>query len=155
MKNKNNNNNKNIINNKEAKTLDINLNNNIEENEGIIINYKIEKENPKIRIFGHSFFNNNKDKLIFICNNKSYALNEFFVLSDLSEEKDILEIKLKGIKNTVNWSNMFKDCSLLISVKDNYNMDNIDVTDMSYMFSGCSSLLTLDTFILKLEKLQI
>ena len=84
---------------------------------------------------------------MFVRENKSYELNEFFALSelsDLNEEKEILEIKLKGIKNVVNWSNMFKDCSLLLSIKDNYSMDNIDVTDMSYMFYECSLLEIID-----------
>ena len=97
-----------------------------------------------MRIFGHNFFINNKEKLSFLYENKTYEINEFFALSNISEEKDILEIKLKGIKNVSNLSYMFKDCSLLISFKDNFNMDNIDITDMSYMFSYCSLFKELD-----------
>ena len=39
---------------------------------------------------------------------------------------------------------MFKDCSLLLAIKDNYSMDNIDVTDMSYMFWGSTLLEIID-----------
>ena len=49
----------------------------------ILLKYKIDKDKPKIRIIGHNFFNNNKDKLMFVCENKSYELNEFFALSEL------------------------------------------------------------------------
>ena len=144
MQNKKNINNNNNID-KEEEVLNINSNDIFTgSNDEILLKYKIDNDKPKIRIFGHTFFNNNKDKLSFICENKSYELNEFFSLSDLNEEKEFLEIHLKGIKNVVNWSNMFKDCSLLLSIKDNYSMDNIDVTDMSYMFSRCSKLENID-----------
>ena len=36
-------------------------------------------------------------------------------------------------------SNMFRDCSSLISIKD-FQIDTRNVTDMSYLFRGCCSL---------------
>jgi len=40
-------------------------------------------------------------------------------------------------------SYMFSGCSSLLSLSDSSNWNTNNVTNMSYMFSGCSSLLSL------------
>jgi len=115
-----------------------------EKNEEFIMHYKIDKDKPKIRIIGHDFLSKNKEKLSFICENKSYEIQEFMLLSNLSKQKDTLEIKLKGVNNIQDWSYMFQDCNMLLSLKEKINMDNIDITDIRYMFSDCTSLKELD-----------
>ena len=82
----------------------------------IILRYKIEN-NDRIRLFGDFFVLNNKDKLEIIFNEKSYGLDSFFILSDKNIKSNILEIKLKPIKNLRNLSFMFAECSNLIEIQ--------------------------------------
>ena len=135
----------------------------------IIINYKIEKNTRKIKIFGYKFVINYEDTCYIIYENKKYELMEFFELKNYGN-KEVLKIKLIGISkiidasymfegcislisiynickwntnNVINTSSMFRDCKSLISVVDisNWNIDNNK--NMSYMFSGCESLISL------------
>ena len=39
---------------------------------------------------------------------------------------------------------MFQNCNMLLFLKEKINMDNIDITDIRYMFSDCTSLKELD-----------
>jgi len=57
--------------------------------------------------------------------------------------KDILQIKLKGINNITNISCMFNGCSSLFSLPDISKWNTININNMSYMFNGCSLLLSL------------
>ena len=110
-------------------------------NDQITIIYKINKNDTKIKLFGYSFIKNNKDKCKYIYDNKEYELELYFKLSN--KNKDKLIIKLKGIKNVTNISYMFNDCSSLLSLPDIYNWNTNKVTNISYMFNSCSSLSSL------------
>ena len=57
--------------------------------------------------------------------------------------KDKLEIKLKEIKTITNMSHMFDGCESLLSLPDIFKWDTKNVTDMSHMFNGCKSLSTI------------
>ena len=56
---------------------------------------------------------------------------------------NILEIKLKGIKNITNMSYMFYDCSSLNSLPDISKWNTSNVNNMSGMFYNCSNLSSL------------
>ena len=58
-------------------------------------------------------------------------------------DKEKLEIKLKGINKVTDMSCMFSGCSTLISIENFTNLNTSKVTNMNSMFSGCSSLLTI------------
>ena len=75
-------------------------------NNEITIKYKVENE-EKLNIFGEIFVRNNKDKFHIIINDKNYELTPFLNLKELKIKKEILEIKLKQIRNTKNLSYMF------------------------------------------------
>ena len=51
-----------------------------------------------------------------------------------------IKIKLKEIKTITNMSCMFDGCSSLLSLPDFSNWNTSNVTDMSGMFHGCTSL---------------
>ena len=58
-------------------------------------------------------------------------------------KKGKCEIKMRFIKSFINMSYMFSDCSSLTSLNlSNFNTNN--VKDMSYMFFNCSSLISLN-----------
>ena len=105
----------------------------------ISIIYDINKED--INIFGKEFVENNNNICKIIIDNKEYEICSKYNIKDYNKNK--LEIKLKGINNINNMSNMFRQCSSLLSSPNIYKWNTKIVTNMSYMFCGCSSLLSL------------
>ena len=81
--------------------------------------FYLPKENneEKVRIFGGKFINNNKDKCKIIFNNKKYELKEYFEDIDNNyNHKDLIIFKLIFIHNIINMSYMFAGCNSLISL---------------------------------------
>ena len=113
-------------------------------NNEITLKYKIDKED-KINIFGNQFVRNNKNNYRIIINNKDYELMSILNIKEIGLEikNEIIEIKLKQIKTVTDLSYMFSDCKTLIEIKDisNWNTDNI--LYMKTMFSQCELLTTL------------
>ena len=107
----------------------------------IKIIYKIGEED-KIRIFGDEFVKNNKDNFQMIINDNNYELNSFYNIKN-EKENEILVVKLKQIKDVTNISSMFCGCSSLIKVPDISKWDTSNVTDMKGMFGECSNLSSL------------
>ena len=93
-----------------------------------------------INIFGEKFIKNNRNNCKMIIDNKEYNIEEKFKITN---NNNILNIKLKGIENIIDMSNMFYGCKSLLSLPDISKWNTINVTNMSYMFYGCKSLLSL------------
>ena len=76
-----------------------------------------------IRIFEKKFVKHNKNKCKIIYNNKKYKLKEYLHEIDNNYNHNINEIKLKltGINNIVNFSNLFHGCIHLLSVSESKN----------------------------------
>ena len=110
--------------------------------EFINIIYKITKENPNIKLFGESFVEKNKDKCKIIIDNKEKELITYYSCKDV--KNNILKVRLKINSNITDMSGMFSGCSSLSSLKGISNWQTGNVTDMSLMFSGCSSLSSLE-----------
>ena len=108
----------------------------------IIIKYKLRNGKENIKVFGHEFSKKYKNICKIIYENKIYELTEFFKFKN-TKENNIIEIKLKGINNINDTSNMFDCCSSLISLPDISKWNTNNVSDMSYMFDCCSSLISL------------
>ena len=107
----------------------------------IIIKYKIDEKNYKMKIFGSGFVKNNEKNCELKIEDNKYKLTDIFIVpNNIAIFKDELEIKLIGVKYITNMRNMFSGCALLLDVPDISEIDTINITDMSYMFSGCSSL---------------
>ena len=75
-----------------------------------------------------------------IIDNKEYEITYQY---DVNNNKNKLNIILKGINNITNMSYMFYECLSLSSLPDISKWDTNNVTDMSSMFYGCSSLSSL------------
>jgi len=102
-----------------------------------------EKIGKKLKIFGKTFVENNKDKCKIIYKEKEYELEEYFNnIDDNYNYKDLLIIKLNGIKNITNISFMFHECKSLISIPDISEWNTSNVTNMNHMFWKCSSLIS-------------
>ena len=76
-----------------------------------------------------------------IIDNKEYEITERCDVK--SETKNKLKIKLEGINNVTNMSYMFSFCSSLSSLPDISKWNTNNVNNMSHMFYGCSSLSSL------------
>ena len=105
-------------------------------NDSIIINYKIGKNDTKIKIFGENFVKNNKNNCHIIYKNKKYELMEYLELEKL-EKLEFLEIKLIGINNIIDASYMFYECEYLISLPNINIWNTNNIINMSWMFRGC------------------
>ena len=101
----------------------------------------IENGKDTITIFGNEFVENNKNICKMIIDNEEYEIKEKFNIKNYN--KNVLNIKLKGIDNIIDMSNMFNSCRSLSSLPDISEWNTNNVTDMSYMFNGCTSLKSL------------
>ena len=106
----------------------------------INIIYDINGKN-KIKIFGFIFVKINKNICKMIIDNKEFEIIEEYNVKNNNNKE--LKIKLKGIDNVINMSYMFYGCSSLLSLPDISKWNTNIVTNMSFMFYGCSSLLSL------------
>ena len=96
--------------------------------------YKINKNlynniklNNKIRIFGHNFVKNNKNKAKLIINNKKYKLEEYINNDNIKEYKcDKLKIAILLNKKLSNFGHIFENCTGLIEFLYNDNIINSD-----------------------------
>ena len=102
-------------------------------NDQILLDYEIEGYEKGIRIFGYYFVKNNHRKCFIICEDKEFKLMEYFELKN-NVNNNILKIKLIGINNVTNMSEMFYKCSSLISLPDISKWNTNNVTNMSLMF---------------------
>ena len=119
------------------------VNKNLKIDNEINIIYNINNQN-KIRIFGEYFVNNNKNKSKIEFENKEYGLIEYFNLKDYTNNNlTKLKIKLKYNNEFSNLSYMFSNCSTLISLPDISKLNTDNVINMSFMFRNCSSLSSL------------
>ena len=117
--------------------------NKIDESNNITLIYKIKEKETKIHIFGKMFVKNNKKECKFLCEGKLYDLNEYFDLSNYDKTKDILLIKLIGVNNIKNMTEMFYQCSSLLCFLEVNKWNTSKVYDMSFMFYNCISLVLL------------
>ena len=87
-----------------------------------------------------------------IYEDKIYNLYEFYQFYEFYGYKvsifsipsyGLFEIKLKGIKNIKDASQMFEDCSTLVSIPDISKWNTSNVKYMNRMFLNCSSLKSL------------
>ena len=107
----------------------------------INIAYKVNEK--KIRLFGGEFVDRNKDNCKIIIDRKEENLGEYKEFGIFSKKKKELEIKLKGIMNITDLSDMFSDCNLLFYLPDISEWNTSNITNMSYMFNKCKLLSSL------------
>jgi surface protein len=122
---------------------------NEENSDTITIKYKIVdiKDTKKIQLFGELFVETNKNICKIIVKGKVSDLTTYIDVEKDQLNDDILEIKLKGIKNITNMSHIFYagygDIPLF-SLPDFSKWNTQNVINMSNMFHGCDKLISLD-----------
>ena len=113
---------------------------NVKLNEMIII-YKIYEGRNKINLFGNDFVTKNKDKCYLMINNEKGELKEFLEIN--GEQKGEIQIKLCESETINDMSSMFNGCTSLVSLPNISNWDSKNINNMSSMFYGC---ITLNSF---------
>jgi len=109
-------------------------------NDEIIIRY-IKFNDDKIKIFGKEFLENNKNNFKIIINNNEAELCEYLDIYEVKKfEQNIIEIKLQQINESTDLSYMFSGCKNLYSLENSSNLSLSKVTKMNNMFFGCSNL---------------
>ena len=108
-----------------------------------IIKYKINDGDKMVKIFGAQFVVNNWDNCTFLCEDNEYKLAEFFDLQSLKKKEKTLEIKLNIKRDLKDISFMFSDCSSLISISNSISWKTENVLSIRGMFAGCTALKTL------------
>ncbi len=101
----------------------------------------IKRKKDFVNIFGYTFVEKNRKKCKLIIENKEYEITWHYNIKQY--KNNILNIKLEGINNITDMSNMFYGCSALISLPDISKLNTNNVTSMNNMLEECSSLSTL------------
>ena len=99
------------------------------------------KDKKGIRLFDSSFEERNKNNLKLIIDGKEQDLIGYYELKN--NNKDILQIKLKGITNVINMGDMFHNCNSLSYLPDISKWNISNVKDMSDMFYNCKDSLNI------------
>ena len=105
--------------------------------------------NTKLTIFGETFVMNNKYKCLIIYKNQfcelEHFLNDIPIASDYryTNPKKTVSIKLKGINNITNMSEMFYECDTLLSLPDISKWNTENITSMKGIFFRCGLLASL------------
>ena len=94
-----------------------------------------------IKLFGTEFVKNNKNICKMIIDNKEYEIKEKY--STRNYNSDIIKIKPKGINDMNNMSFMFDGCISLLSLSDISKWKTNNNTEMSKIFNGCKKLASL------------
>ena len=110
--------------------------------------YKIENRNQdRLYLFSEnfigSFVDNNKDKSYILIDGEKYDLCGYHYLNENQKSKNTLEIKLIEDKPITNMSNIFRGCTSLISLPDISNWNFKNINNMTDMFESCISLISL------------
>ena len=79
-------------------------------------NELIENDKNNINIFGSEFVKINRNICKMIIDNNEYEITEKYNVN--SYNKNILQVKLKGINNVTNMTHMFYGCSSLLYLPD-------------------------------------
>ena len=113
----------------------------------INIVYEISEEDKSkskgiFKFFGYQFIKNNRKNCCIEYKNSKYELNEYYKIDKYDNNKKI-RIKLKGIKNVIDMTGLFCECTSLKSLPNLTNWDTTKVEYMNVVFSSCSSLKSL------------
>ena len=111
--------------------------------DSINLKYKLNTVTPSVNLFGTTFIEKNKNISKIIYEGKEYNLVQKFIVPnyDFLIKNNIKEINitLTNINNITDISHMFNFSDFLFS-EDISKWDTQNITDMSFLFSDCSTL---------------
>ena len=101
------------------------------KNEIIKLEYENNTNSDYIRLFSNRFFINNRNNFFLIINNKFFRARPILNTKGISGH---IKIKMVIIREIIDISYMFLNCSFLISVNFKLNQN----ANMKYMSNNCS-----------------
>ena len=114
--------------------------NDVKENNECILTYEIKTYQEKVHLFGKDFCVNNSKNCEIIINNQKTNIFEYYENKNFEK---IITVKLILNKDITDLSYMFSGCSSLSSISDISNWDTKNIINMKWMFYGCNSLKSL------------
>ena len=110
----------------------------------IYIEYKVNEDQNKVRIFGDEFVKQNKERCKMFIKCRVYDIIDqiCFEEYDIKKCDQTFEIIFEG-KYITDMKNMFNECENLIKIDFSF-FDTQNVTNMEGMFSDCKNLTKLD-----------
>ena len=109
----------------------------------ITLMYKINKLGFTVRLFGSKFFQKNKNNCKLIINGEESNLKEFYDIKAIDNNLEILKIFIILNNNITDLSHMFYGCSSLISLDGISELNTANINNMSHLFYNCSSIQSL------------
>ena len=106
----------------------------------LVLKYKIDYPGENIRLVGSQFYENNKDNCKLCIDFVVKDLMEFYIAK---KNERLITTTLAISHKITDLSYMFSECSSLISITNLYHLNINNATNLSYMFFGCSSLTSL------------
>ena len=98
-----------------------------------IIKYKKESNNGKIHIYGEKFVDKYKNDCILVFKGRYFWLKEFFLIDEIGENDDFLELMLVELEYITDRSYMFYLCDSLkgfVNYKDiKHNIEGTDIIE--------------------------
>ena len=104
------------------------------------INYLLEGKDEKIKIFDELFVNNNKKNCKIIISENEFELVDYIDLTKIKTNNNLLKIKLKEIKTITNMSYMFYNCKSLLSFSNFDKWNTSNVLNINSLFYNCTNL---------------
>ena len=115
----------------------MNLNPRMKYVDDLTLEYKVNKNDTKIKLFGEEFVKNNADKCKIIVNNKETKLKcEHIINRKNQNNSDKLMVILKNVNNLKNWKNAFCDTNLF-SIPDLNKLNFENIENMEGLFKNC------------------
>ena len=99
--------------------------------------YKVSKFDKKVRLFGETFCSNNKFNCKIIINGEESKICEFYLNTNF---ETIITVKLIMNENITDLNYMFSGCTSLSSISDISKWNTKNIISMKWMFFGCKSL---------------
>ena len=118
----------------------INLNENKISTKEIILKYNNNKNEEEISFLGDKFILNNIKKCELYYNGNKLDLQNSYNKEKYKFNNSLIEIKLKILSELTDMSYMFNDCFSLIEICDFDKIDTKKVTNMEFLFTSCKSL---------------
>ena len=111
-----------------------------------LIEYKINKDERKVRIFGYEFVRKNKNKCSVEYNNKKFKCTEFIDIDDssrneINNKNNSIKIKLVFINEIIDFQYMFYECSSLLKFVNYSKFPSNKIVNIRSLFSKCENLL--------------
>ena len=101
--------------------------------------YKVNNDEPEVRLFGDIFVENNKDNFKLFIDGNEVEFNDVYQTHQIEEGTNILKVTLKQIKPTTDYSFLFFRCDSLLFFYNPEKMNLDKVTNISHLFAECKT----------------